>query len=103
MTKYAAGWNMPGYLPEDDPETFDSFSDAVNYLIEIVDLLWNDDLEAVGELPDVRAVIDARWKDLYDALKKAATDPNDISFAGYTGDGWYAFWVAPEFDQEGAR
>lgn len=30
--QYIAGWNQPGYLPETDPETFDSFEDAVESL-----------------------------------------------------------------------
>lgn len=38
MTKYAAGWNTPGYLPMDPPAVFDSPGEAVEYInAEIVD------------------------------------------------------------------
>jgi hypothetical protein len=30
---YVAGWNMPGYLPETEPEFFADFDDAKRYLL----------------------------------------------------------------------
>lgn len=32
--KYAAGWNMPGYMPDSDPAEFDDADDARAYIIE---------------------------------------------------------------------
>lgn len=31
---YTAGWNMPGYLPDGDPQQFDSFDEAKCYIID---------------------------------------------------------------------
>ncbi len=31
---FHAGWNLPGYLPENDVECFDSFADAKQYMID---------------------------------------------------------------------
>jgi hypothetical protein len=47
---YTAGWNMPGYLPESDPETFtaetqaEAAHDALDYLADTLDR-WADDSE----------------------------------------------------------
>ena len=40
---WAAGWNMPGYLPETDPETFATLADAVSYLQETLDRFADED------------------------------------------------------------
>jgi hypothetical protein len=32
--QWVAGWNMPGYLPDNQPEVFDSFEDAQEWLAE---------------------------------------------------------------------
>lgn len=42
--RWVAGWNMPGYLPETDPETFDTLEDAVAYLRETAER-WADEDE----------------------------------------------------------
>jgi hypothetical protein len=34
MTKFTAGWNTPGYLPETDPAEFDNFYEARDYLTD---------------------------------------------------------------------
>jgi hypothetical protein len=31
---WVAGWNMPGCLPEMQPETFDSWDEANNYIVQ---------------------------------------------------------------------
>ena len=33
-TQWVAGWNMPGYLPVTDPELFESWEDARDYLAD---------------------------------------------------------------------
>lgn len=35
--RYVAGWNMAGYLPETDPETFDTLDEAYAYLHETLE------------------------------------------------------------------
>ena len=35
-TRWAAGWNMPGYLPDSEPAEFDNAEDAKQYIIETV-------------------------------------------------------------------
>ncbi|MCX4025615.1 hypothetical protein H0A36_30035 [Endozoicomonas sp. SM1973] len=32
MTNYIAGWNVPGYLPEVEPATFSTHSEALDYI-----------------------------------------------------------------------
>lgn len=53
MTKYAANWNMPGYLPMDPPGVFDGPGEAMEYIhAEIGDMLDTDVMEGdltVGE------------------------------------------------------
>lgn len=46
--QYVAGWNMAGYLPETDPETFDTLDDAIAYLRETLDEWWDQDGTAEG-------------------------------------------------------
>lgn len=68
MTTYTAGWNMPGYLPETDPETFETLDDAAAYLRETL----------------------ARWLDEDEAPEDMTAE--DILTVDYTADyadGWY--------------
>ena len=45
MTRFVAGWNMPGYLPEMEPAVFDHLGDAIAFLIDeinrIADEAWD--------------------------------------------------------------
>ena len=34
--RWAAGWNMPGYLPDSEPAEFDNAEDAKQYIIDAV-------------------------------------------------------------------
>ena len=49
--KWTAGWNMPGFLPDMTPETFDSFEEARSWvIIELKndeDYVNGDDLDSV--------------------------------------------------------
>jgi hypothetical protein len=49
MTTYTAGWNMPGYLPETDPETFDTLDDAAAYLRDTL-ARWLDEDDAPADM-----------------------------------------------------
>lgn len=50
---FVAGFNMPGYLPESEPEFFESFDDAKRYLLNIMgdhaDEYGEQGLEAFAE------------------------------------------------------
>lgn len=68
---WVAGWNMPGYLPETEPEHFHAFADALAYLHDTV-ARWLDDDAALEA--DYRP---AEWAE--DAI------PADIIFTTFDG------------------
>ena len=39
---YTALWNMPGYLPEMEPATFDTLADACDFIMDEMDTLANE-------------------------------------------------------------
>lgn len=85
---YTAGWNMSGYLPETDPEHFDTFAEAIAYLAETVERFWDQDTDG-----DIDA--DARWLPVHTDLHNTATPPAEGLFLTCTGDGHLAFWIEP--------
>ena len=96
---YVAGWNMPGYLPETDPIVFETESEATRYLVDEIDLFWDQDYQ----YDELRDVADSRWMDIHASLIYE-TAPYSVQ----NGDGSLAFWVAivprsdiPTFDSEG--
>jgi len=46
MGTWVAGWNMPGYLPEVDPEGFDTWEGAHAYIVESVERAWDSGEDA---------------------------------------------------------
>ncbi len=81
---YTAGWNISGYLPETDPEHFDTFAEAIAYLAETVERFWDQDTDfGVG----------TRWLPVHTELHNAATPPDGGTFLAYAGD--LAFWIEP--------
>lgn len=51
MTKYIAGYNMPGYLPEMEPAEFDTFGDAKEFLFQELQTM-EDNCNQVGNQDD---------------------------------------------------
>ncbi len=47
--QFAAGWNSPGYLPDNPPELFDSASEAWDYLLEEADRYADEMREMAAE------------------------------------------------------
>ena len=53
---WVAGWNMPGYLPECEPVSFDTWREAHAYIVEELERAWDysgtddDYLEAHTEM-----------------------------------------------------
>lgn len=76
---YIAGFNQPGYLPESDPEEFDSFKDARDYLVQ--------EMRLALEADDENEIDDGNVED-FAAELYAETGP----FSALGPDG-YAYWV----------
>lgn len=75
---YTAGWNVAGYLPETDPETFETLADAVAYLRDTVAQWQDQDWEQAD--PDV------------------LTADEIVTSDGQTASGWYRdihLWAEP--------
>jgi len=43
-TKWSAGWNLPGCLPEMEPAVFDSKEDAEEFIANEIEFVSGDDL-----------------------------------------------------------
>lgn len=100
MPRYIAGWNMPGYLPETEPEGFDTFAQAVAYLVDTVERFWDEDYadaDAEADVHDARENVDDKWLPVHTALDSAAPahDLGTSTFQEYTGDRQYVFWIEP--------
>jgi len=92
---FVAGYNMPGYLPdsEDAAQTFDTFSEAVNFLAATVDSFWDADYDFDGDYITNGERVDAIWLDIHTSLHNAG---NGNSFSEYAGG--YSFWINPSTD-----
>lgn len=77
---YVAGWNQPGYLPDDEVAEFDTFDEAKRYII--------GEIEYMSE--------DAETEEDSETYSSIAEDVNLESgpFSIMVGD--WAFWVARE-------
>jgi len=59
MSKYIAGWNMPGYLSETEPAEFKTFYEALSYITEEL-LRYVNELYDGMQLDDVEAEIEEK-------------------------------------------
>lgn len=84
MSGYIAGFNQPGYLPESDPEEFDNFDDAADWLIEVATKALEDDGASEEIVTHER-----------DAIGELADEGEPFSFLASDG---YAYWVAEADD-----
>ena len=80
--KYIAGWNQPGYLPETEPEEFDSFADAREYI--------------AGEIDDQVEVVDDIGEEMDDFAQEVRDIPGDQDSFSLLGPDGYAYWVMCE-------
>lgn len=55
--RYVVGWNMPGYMPDNTPEEFDSWEDARDYIVS--ELVAEQDDEDPGAYQEIQNAIDA--------------------------------------------
>lgn len=49
--RYISGWNMPGYMPDSEPVSFDDIDDACSYIADAMES-EADDIEPDAEIPD---------------------------------------------------
>ena len=42
MSRWVAGWNMPGYLPECEPVECDTWHEAHAYIVESLERAWDE-------------------------------------------------------------
>ena len=82
MGKYIAGFNQPGYLPESEPEEFDSFAEAREYIAEEID----DQVEVVDDIGE-------EMDDFAQTVRDIPGDQDSFSLIGPDG---YAYWVMCE-------
>lgn len=80
MTKWIAGWNMPGYLPDAPPLSFNDWNDARDYIIGELEL-WA--FYGAGESAGIGE------KALIALLREAMADE---SFLSATVAG-YVYWI----------
>lgn len=94
--EWTAGWNMPGYLPESDPETFESWDDARDYIVDAISRFWDQDADAYDGMTN-DASSDARWLPVDTAINSATH--NEV-WSATTGDGHLRLWIVPADNTE---
>jgi hypothetical protein len=78
--KFTSGWNLPGYMPDNDPSQHATFEEARNSLVE--DLEWHrDEADEAGEAGAIAS---------YDEAIKLAKEQTS-EFTVYAGQ--FAYWV----------
>lgn len=93
-TKWIAGWNMPGYLPESEPAEFDDWQDAMTYLHDSIGRFWDED---ASDGQHIRAAADAIWEALHIAAHDAI--PGE-EWSHVNGDTSLRFWVTRADDTD---
>lgn len=87
---WVAGFNMPGYMPDNEPAVFESFEDACNYIADEMDcdaeLIESADAEKTAAIEDAKARV------------MAAADKDPAEYGETVGS--YHFWIA-RADNEG--
>ena len=87
--KYVAGWNTPGYLPEMEPQEFDSAHDAVGFLCDAVHRFWDEDYDSYEDWEGV----DAKWLPIHTDLHNGSSTSDSLNT--YTSDNSLVFWFHP--------
>ncbi|NIT36966.1 MAG: hypothetical protein GTN49_10795 [candidate division Zixibacteria bacterium] len=94
MARFRAGWNMPGYLPETDPVSFDDFDEAREFISDELDRAADDLFSAGGEGP----IVDAYNEGIDEVEAWRAGD-----FGLVPGGEWvtseienYVYWISEE-------
>lgn len=77
MNHFMAGWNLPGCLPEFEPERFDSFAAAREYILDALE-------ELACSLHDEEIIAE---------VERASMDAGTMEEPFYVTAWHYNFWV----------
>lgn len=93
MTRYTAGWNTPGTLPDTTEPTpiFDTQHEAIAYLLAEAEQSWNEEYET-SDTDGTRMDADDKWLPVHTALH-TAMGVGTTSWSATTGDHALEFWV----------
>jgi hypothetical protein len=90
VTRWTAGWNMPGYLPESEPVTFDTWREAHRYVVETVERFWDEDQDSANGVD-----ADREWLPVHTTLHHVSEE-NGYSVVGER----LTFWIEPTQDPD---
>lgn len=94
MSGYVAGYNMAGYLPDVDPEVFDTEADAREYLAGTLDRWADDEYMAAGERGSDAGDFSVALAEEYEETAKMLRDGSTSTYVRtFSAD--YSFWVEP--------
>ncbi len=86
---YVAGWNMPGYMPDSEPASFEAADDARSYIADAMrDAADADDADDADGADDAADAADA----IADALEKLETEKNRAEYSGQVGK--FVYWIS---------
>jgi hypothetical protein len=87
MSNFAAGHNMPGYLPESDVWITRYHSSAVLSLLDDIERYADSEAELLEDGEETNSTIDAA----NEAIAELKTLPSGSEYLTYVGD--YAYWI----------
>jgi len=100
---WVAGWNIPGYMPDEEPRTFDTREEAVAHLDDELERALQDRLELhEATVEPTEHDRHARWLDRRDVIKNTYNRALDaLRGASSSGPFWvqcgnHVWWVAEE-------
>lgn len=82
VEQWVAGYNMAGYMPDNEPAVFESFDDAKSYILETLENYIDDEVEGNPESTRIPA-----WRQMYENIK--VTEEGEFSCV----DGGMCFFV----------
>lgn len=85
VEQWVAGYNMAGYMPDNEPAVFESFDDAKSYILETLENYIDDEVEGNPESTRIPA-----WRQMYENIK--VTEEGEFSCV----DGGMCFFVTQE-------
>lgn len=83
---WTAGYNMPGYMPDNEPDVFEEHEEAISYLVNCIER-HIEETEAVGD----------RLIDIEETLRRLKATHDGVEF-GETVDGWHYWIIASDRD-----
>ena len=90
---WKAGWNVPGYLPDDEPGTFDTWESACGSLVEELERAC-DDRQSSADTEAKAADIRDMYHDAIAQVRAAVEGAESTPF--WVKCGKYVWWVAQE-------